>query len=177
MKSEAGSRPLLARLAPSGTSREHASAAGSNGSSGSNGSNGSNGERRRAARRQQPPRMERTSGVTTSPTSTPAPLIHDDPLSALLDEAQAAVSEGANALRDVRERYRAAWLERVERWEGLRAVAGTATSARHGRARQTQAESDEAMVGKEVGQERSTLGRIDLAVKSLENAWLFLARE
>jgi len=33
------------------------------------------------------------------------------------------------------------------------------------------------MAGREVTQERSTLGRIDLAVKSLENAWLFLARE
>ena len=48
-------------------------------------------------------------------------MIQDDPLSALLDEAQAAVSEGANALRDVRERYRTAYLEKVERWEGLRA--------------------------------------------------------
>jgi two-component system, NarL family, sensor histidine kinase DegS len=33
------------------------------------------------------------------------------------------------------------------------------------------------MIGREVNQERSTLARIDLAVKSLENAWLFLARE
>src|SRR5437773_10384540 len=33
------------------------------------------------------------------------------------------------------------------------------------------------MVGREINLERSTLGRIDLAVKSLENAWLFLARE
>ena len=33
------------------------------------------------------------------------------------------------------------------------------------------------MVGREVNQERSTLARIDLAAKCLENAWLFLARE
>jgi two-component system sensor histidine kinase DegS len=105
-------------------------------------------------------------------------LIHDDPLAALLDEAQAAVSEGANSLRDIRERYRAAYLERVERWEGLRAIAGSnSEQSTHSRARRSQAASDEAMVGREVGQERSTLGRIDLAVKSLENAWLFLARE
>src|SRR5918992_4977066 len=40
-----------------------------------------------------------------------------------------------------------------------------------------QAANDEAMMGREVGQERATLGRIDLAVRSLENAWLFLARD
>jgi two-component system sensor histidine kinase DegS len=176
MKSEAGSRPLHARLAPSGTPREHASAAASN---------GSNGGHRGGARRPATARSTHANGASkaamtsangSAPTSTP--LIHDDPLAALLDEAQAAVSEGANSLRDVRERYRAAYLERVERWEGLRAIAGASQqqSAR-GRARQSQADSDEAMVGKEVGQERSTLGRIDLAVKSLENAWLFLARE
>ena len=153
MKSEAGSRPLHARLAPSGTPRSHATA--------------------RPKRATAPVAPSSANG-----TGAANPLIHDDPLAALLDEAQAAVSEGANSLRDVRERYRAAYLERVERWEGLRAIAGeTPAQSTNGRARRSQAESDEAMVGKEVGQERSTLGRIDLAVKSLENAWLFLARE
>jgi two-component system sensor histidine kinase DegS len=185
MKSEAGSRPLHARLAPTGSPREHAVAAGSN---------GSNGEHRGVARTPAAPRKKRStgggatasaapgsaaSGSAASASSAPArtPLIHDDPLAALLDEAQAAVSEGANALRDVRERYRAAWLERVERWEDMRSEAGASRNGTHSRARDTKAASDEAMVGKEVGQERSTLGRIDLAVKSLENAWLFLARE
>jgi two-component system sensor histidine kinase DegS len=59
----------------------------------------------------------------------------------------------------------------------MRSEAGASRNGTHSRARDTKAASDEAMVGKEVGQERSTLGRIDLAVKSLENAWLFLARE
>jgi two-component system sensor histidine kinase DegS len=85
-------------------------------------------------------------------------------------EAQAAVSDGANTLRDVRERYRTAYLERVDRWEALRARAAEAGGG-------GPAANDEAMIGREVGQERSTLGRIDLAAKSLENAWLFLARE
>jgi two-component system sensor histidine kinase DegS len=98
-------------------------------------------------------------------------LIQDDPLSALLDEAQAAVSEGANALRDVRERYRAAYLEKVERWESLRAQSATADP------HSAEAGQEEAVTGREVGVERSVLGRIDLAAKSLENAWLFLARE
>ena len=159
MKSEAGSRPLHARLAPTGTPREHVSAAASNGSTGSNATHAGNSEHR-GARRPTTSRSKRPARGSKA-----APLIHDDPLAALLDEAQAAVSEGANSLRDVRERYRAAYLERVDRWEGMRAGTGK------------QASSDEAMVGKEVGQERSTLGRIDLAVKSLENAWLFLARE
>jgi two-component system sensor histidine kinase DegS len=104
--------------------------------------------------------------------TTPTSLVHDDPLDALLNEAQAAVSDGANTLRDVRERYRTAWLEQVGRWERIRTQTGptrTKTSS--------QAASQEAMVGREVNQERSTLARIDLAAKSLENAWLFLARE
>src|SRR5215213_2401507 len=73
----------------------------------------------------------------------PSQLIHDDPLAALVDEAQAAVSEGANALRDIRERYREAYLDRVEDWERLRTqTAATRTSS--------QADSDEAMIGREV---------------------------
>lgn len=93
-----------------------------------------------------------------------------EPLAALLDEAQAAVAGGANALRDVRERYRTAYLEKVERWEMLRswASAGADQSNQEG--------TDEAMAGREVGLERGVLGRIDLAAKSLENAWLFLAK-
>lgn len=151
MTSEAGSRPLHARLAPKGTAREHASPPDS--------SNG----RRSAARK------------PIVPVEAPRPshtLIQDDPLAALLDEAQAAVSGGANALRDVRERYRSAYLEKVERWEAMRA-----RSASIGSSKSNQADTDEAMAGREVSVERSVLGRIDLAAKSLENAWLFLARE
>ena len=183
---------MQTRLAPSGTPREHASSA--TPTSGN----------RSGARRSSAPHQDRTNGhaassgktaksranaasnghdkkAKTGAAAAPAPaeaLIHDDPLAALLDEAQAAVSEGANSLRDVRERYRTAYLERVERWEGLRAIAGASPSqSTPRRARRTQAATDELVVGREVGQERSTLGRIDLAVRSLENAWLFLARE
>ncbi len=169
MTSEAGSRPLQARLAPSGTPR-------------------SLGDTRRPkpGAPKQPPNANGHAGGNGSgdgakgraDQATASELIHDDPLAALLDEAQAAVSEGANSLRDVRERYRAAYLERVERWEGLRAItSANPNEATHSRARRSQAATDELVVGKEVGQERSTLGRIDLAVRSLENAWLFLARE
>jgi len=100
----------------------------------------------------------------------PSSLVHDDPLDALLNEAQAAVSEGANTLRDVRERYRSAYLGQVDRWERLRTLTTGSTGP-------SQSDNQQQMMGREVTQERSTLGRIDLAVKSLENAWLFLAHE
>ena len=108
--------------------------------------------------------------VRAGPATMPSSLVHDDPLDALLNEAQAAVSEGANTLRDVRERYRSAYLEQVDRWERMRTLTSGSTG-------QSQSDNQQQMMGREVTQERSTLGRIDLAVKSLENAWLFLARE
>jgi len=162
MTSEASGRPLHERMAPTGTPRERApESAASNGrggtarrsrAPGARGAGRSNGASNGAMSR---PSKAGSNGHATTPTS----LIHDDPLAALLTEAQAAVSDGANTLRDVRERYRSAYLERVERWEAER-----------------EREAD-AMIGRSVGVERSTLGRIDLAVKSLENAWLFLARD
>lgn len=199
MTSEAESRPLRARLAPSGTPRERASAPdpvngrraaarrsevpadeaphGANGTNGANGSNGSRGTGNDDAE----------LAAVVMPAAHPAhaahTLIHDDPLAALLDEAQAAVSNGANALRDVRERYRSAYLEKVERWETLRArtngsgVTGATSGGIGGGGIGGGAATDEAVAGREVGVERSVLGRIDLAAKSLENAWLFLARE
>jgi len=106
----------------------------------------------------------------------PSSLVHDDPLDVILNEAQSAVSDGANTLRDVRERYRTAYLAQVEKWERLRTQTATGGGAGQGQPN-NQSASQEAMAGREVTQERSTLGRIDLAVKSLENAWLFLARE
>jgi len=187
MTSEAGSRSLAARLAPSGAPRERGSetptgagarprksrstaawklemksAKTSNGKgAGSHGSAGDHGH-------------SRLEPVRVPPT-TPTSLVHDDPLDVLLNEAQSAVSDGANTLRDVRERYRTAYLDQVDRWERLRTQTNAGGGA--GASSSTQAASQETMVGREVNQERSTLGRIDLAVKSLENAWLFLARE
>ena len=186
---------MQARLAPSGTPREHAAAAApTSGSAGgarrpttpphnrTNGHPTPNSKAEKAASNGRGKKGKDGTIADTKPadagTAPAKALIHDDPLAALLDEAQAAVSEGANSLRDIRERYRTAYLERVARWEGLRAIAGESPSqSTHSRARRNQAATDELVVGREVGQERSTLGRIDLAVRSLENAWLFLARE
>jgi two-component system sensor histidine kinase DegS len=93
----------------------------------------------------------------------------------LIEEAQAAVSEGANALRAIRERYRTAHTAQLERWEKLRRRVGRAGTS-NGNANEA-LRRDEAVAGREVGHERATLTRIDLAIRSLENAWLFLNRE
>ncbi len=115
------------------------------------------------------------------PIATP-----EDRLGALLDEAQAAVSASANTLRDVRQRYRAAYQAELTRWEELRAGLAplkpeqasrnaNGNGQGHGTDRSRAAkERDEAVAGREVGAERASLGRLDLAIKSLENAWLFL---
>ena len=102
---------------------------------------------------------------------------------ALLAEAQASLGAAANSLRDVRGRFRASYIDALERWERLRdeldsidrderepvGVGDPGVRARELR-RQVSVE------GGQVGRERVELGRIDLALKSLENAWLFLER-
>ena len=141
---------------------------------GPNGTSHANGRGGKSKARKPRSRQTPLAPVRTSVPAAPTTLLHNDPLAALLNEAQAAVSDGANTLRDVRERYRTAYLEQVDRWERLRTQTGGANGPANG---SSQAAGQEAMFGREVNQERSTLGRIDLAVKSLENAWLFLARE
>jgi len=93
----------------------------------------------------------------------------------LVEEAQAAVSESANALRGIRERYRTAHSSQLDRLEKLRKRVAR-TGSRDG----TDTEAlrrDEAVAGREIGHELATLTRLDLAIRSLENAWLFLNRE
>jgi two-component system, NarL family, sensor histidine kinase DegS len=194
MTSEAGSRPLAARLAPSGSHRERTpgtsdaegqrprkglpTTAWKNGTGSAKASNGVKRKKGAGPRAGAPAKAQINDlePIRATLPATPTSLVHDDPLNALLNEAQAAVSDGANTLRDVRERYRTAYLEQVDRWERLRIQTGQA-AAGAGQPANSQSASHEAMAGREVNQERSTLGRIDLAVKSLENAWLFLARD
>src|SRR5688572_17290300 len=144
MTSEAGSRPLSVRMAPSGSLRERATTsdtepkdrAAKGPTTPAGGSAGAHGSGTRKHQR-------RTNGRDhdAHPKTT---LIKDDPLAALLDEAQAAVAEGANTLRDVRERYRTAYVERLGQWETLRA--GPVNGPRTGHDT-----SDETMLGREVG--------------------------
>jgi two-component system sensor histidine kinase DegS len=96
-------------------------------------------------------------------------------LGGLLDEAQAAVSTSANSLRDVRERYRTAYNGQVGRWEKLRKRLARA-EGKNGNVTES-LRRDEALAGRDVGIQQATLARIELAIKSLEGAWLFLARE
>jgi two-component system, NarL family, sensor histidine kinase DegS len=86
---------------------------------------------------------------------------------ALLAEARAAVGAGANALRDVRERYR----EVATRTGPAR----DDRDDRESRARDDRDDRDD----RESRAVRATgaLNRLDLAVRSLENAWLFLDRD
>jgi two-component system sensor histidine kinase DegS len=105
----------------------------------------------------------------------------EERLGGLLDEAQAAVSASANVLRDVRERYRIAHRAEVNRWEALQAELRQATlrqatpekPSKNGSSRATR-ERDEAVAAREVGAGRAAMERLDLALRSLENAWLFL---
>jgi signal transduction histidine kinase len=183
MTSEAGGRSLAQRTASRGkkparktmalklTARKPATGASGNGTGNGTGHASRSGSGHGNAAHLETVRI----GAPTAPTS----LVHDDPLDILLNEAQAAVSDSANTLRDVRERYRTAYLEQVDRWERLRTqtAGGTKAPSVGPGGGQAGEAAREAMAGREVTQERSTLGRIELAVKSLENAWLFLARD
>jgi two-component system sensor histidine kinase DegS len=104
----------------------------------------------------------------------------DGRLEGLLAEAREAVAGSANALRSVRGRFRDGHQEQVARWDGLRGE--LATAERGGsdwEADETQAgglRRDEAIAAAAVGSERSGLERLDLAIQSLESAWLFLGQ-
>jgi two-component system, NarL family, sensor histidine kinase DegS len=120
----------------------------------------------------------------SSKTSTRSPGVsrpaepQDGALSGLLDEAQGAVSASANTLREVRDRYRKAYNAEVEAWDHLRERLAKADSKNGKNGSATEAlRRDEALAGQAVGAEGTTLARIELAIKSLESAWLFLARE
>lgn len=56
-------------------------------------------------------------------------------------------------------------------------LAATAAEAGADDARTRTLRRDEAMAGREVGSTRAALARLDLAIRSLENAWLFLGRD
>ncbi|HJP87641.1 MAG TPA: sensor histidine kinase [Candidatus Limnocylindrales bacterium] len=215
MTSEAGRRPLHARLATSGTAKQPTATRGkaapattaksatksttkstTNATKATKATNGTsrnsadrasamNGRGRETSRAGHPKDHELTVIAPAAPPAGPAARgasANDDPLAALLAEAQAAISDGANSLRDVRERYRAAYNERVEQLEAMRAwptAAPGPLAARTsgGKGATGAGRTGQGVTGHDVGQERGVLNRIDLAAKSLENAWLFLARE
>jgi two-component system, NarL family, sensor histidine kinase DegS len=130
------------------------------------------------------------------------------PFDTLQAEAAAAVSYGANALRAVRDRYREAYAEELDRWQELRDELDAlerrsldvkrpellpdltgdgpiAEDATAGPAPTVKAMADARLrsvrglveaTGAVLGERQAELGRLELAVRSLETTWLFLER-
>jgi two-component system sensor histidine kinase DegS len=124
----------------------------------------------------------------------------------LHSEATTAIGYSANTLRSVRERYREAYSEEVARWQALtdeldlldrrpqdtrprlvpppamgEALAGGDLSAgaaeadaEDARVRALRAEVAE--LGQALGSHQTELAKIEVAIRNLENAWLFLKR-
>jgi signal transduction histidine kinase len=96
-------------------------------------------------------------------------------------EASAAVGQSATTLHSVRERYREAYGETLDRWQGLRDELGSAERARADgvtaddsriRALRTEVET----LGAEIGGYQSMLAKLELADGTLARTWLFLSR-
>jgi two-component system sensor histidine kinase DegS len=138
------------------------------------------------------------------------------PFDTLQAEAAAAVSYGANTLRTVRDRYREAYAEELDRWQELRdeldalerrsldvkrpellsdlpdlpdlpadgpktegTMADPAAPVAIGIGEEARLRSVRGLVeatGARLGERQAELGRLELAVRSLETTWLFLER-
>ncbi|MGA2512213.1 MAG: sensor histidine kinase [Candidatus Limnocylindrales bacterium] len=110
----------------------------------------------------------------------------------LYAEAKATLVYGANNLRSITERYREAYHDTLGRWHRLRdellaadrptlsMVDGTdaAAAAEAGAedARQRALRSEVERLAADVGRQQQELSKLELAVRSMENAWLFLER-
>lgn len=102
----------------------------------------------------------------------------------LLAEAKAALGNSANVVRSVRDQYREAYQDRLAAWQELRAglealerrprsaPAETGAADAHLRA----SRSDVEILGSEVRGHQTELTHLDVAIKSLEDAWVFLER-
>lgn len=130
---------------------------------------------------------------------------HDIRFDGLQAEASAAVGYSANTLRSVRERYREAYADAFSRWERLRdeldaadrrtpdrprgdaeaadpgeldahAAAAQAAEAGAADARIRALRRDVETIGSELGDQRSTLAKLDVAERTLSRTWLFLER-
>ncbi len=110
----------------------------------------------------------------------------------LYAEAKSTLGYGANSLRSVTERYREAYRETLTRWHKLRDLLEEAE-----RAPQPQTDASDAAAAAEAGAEdarqkalrgeierlmgdlgkhQQELSKLELSVRSMENAWLFLER-
>jgi two-component system sensor histidine kinase DegS len=88
-------------------------------------------------------------------------------------EASAAVGSSANTLREVRERYRAAYADSLARWQALRTEAEAISDDARLRALRVEVE----LLAAELDEHRSGLARLELAEETLSRTWLFLKRD
>jgi two-component system sensor histidine kinase DegS len=121
--------------------------------------------------------------------------VRDVRIDGLRAEASEAVGYGANTLRAVGQRYRAAYTEELGRWQRLRDELDEAErtlAAGSGRLRAvtdlTEAEdraeeeriralrADVEALGEELGEQQTELAKLDIALKNLESTWVFLER-
>ena len=134
-----------------------------------------------------------TLGVMDGPRGEPTSARFDE----LHAEAVEALAYSANALRAVRDRYRAAYLDNLGRWETVRddlaalegaggpaptngsgKAPGPADAAEAGAADHhlRRARADEGTTRATVRRHETELSRMELAIRNLESTWLFLER-
>jgi two-component system sensor histidine kinase DegS len=92
-------------------------------------------------------------------------------------EAKAALGSSASALRSIRERYHGAYRDEFGRWQALRDELDArerSPAADDERLATLRAEVESLTT--ELGQHQTELSKLELAQRSLENAWLFIER-
>jgi len=110
----------------------------------------------------------------------------------LYAEAKSTLGYGANSLRSVTERYREAYGDSLARWHRLRDLvdaadrapflaaedgdAASAAEAGAEDARQKTMRTDVERQTGDLGKHQQELSKLELSVRSMENAWLFLER-
>ncbi len=110
----------------------------------------------------------------------------------LYAEAKSTLGYGANSLRSVTERYREAYRETLTRWHKLRDLleeaerapqppadesdAAAAAEAGAEDARQKALRSEIERLMGDLGKHQQELSKLELSVRSMENAWIFLER-
>jgi two-component system sensor histidine kinase DegS len=117
---------------------------------------------------------------------------HDTRFDELYAEAKSTLGYGANNLRSVTERYREAYHESLGRWHDLsdqgeaadgspvsttdKADPAAAAEAGAEDARQKTLRADVERLTSDLGRHQQELSKLELSVRSMENAWLFLER-
>jgi two-component system, NarL family, sensor histidine kinase DegS len=128
------------------------------------------------------------------------PPASDPRIDALHAEAVQAIGYAANAMRSIRERYRAAYTDELGRWQDLRDEldtlehrqpdrrprlvtedddAGTVASAAEAGADDDRARAlraDVVQLGDDLGAHQTELAKLEVAIRNLESTWLFLER-